>query len=137
MKQLQRCILVTIIVLAGVLYNGHAFQSPLVQVLHPVVSVIPSSSSTHIVVVKNHEVLLNLVVPTITDVDSSSMSSTSSVMWISEAVMTLDPTAFFTNLLSGVLNTPLILAVPIVAALGLAGLMAALIISYASPEVDE
>jgi hypothetical protein len=63
-------------------------------------------------------------------------SSVSSPLLLSSAA-TLDPTTFLTKIVGGVLGTPLILAVPIVAALSIAGLMAFLIISYASPEVDE
>lgn len=49
---------------------------------------------------------------------------------------TLDPTTFFQNFLSLFLNTPIILAVPIVAALGVAGTLAWLIVSYANPQED-
>jgi hypothetical protein len=40
-------------------------------------------------------------------------------------------------LFSGLLNGPLILAVPIVAALGVVGLIAWIIVSYASPVVED
>ena len=46
---------------------------------------------------------------------------------------TLDPTTFFQNILGLFLNTPIILAVPIVAALGVAGMLVWLIVAYASP----
>jgi hypothetical protein len=46
---------------------------------------------------------------------------------------TLDPTTFFQNILGLFLNTPIILAVPIVAALGVAGTLVWLIVAYASP----
>jgi hypothetical protein len=49
---------------------------------------------------------------------------------------TLDPTTFFQNFLSLFLNTPIILAVPIVAALGVAGTLVFFIVSYASPAED-
>ena len=53
------------------------------------------------------------------------------------AVNTLDPTTFLSDIFAGVVGTPLILAVPIVAALGVAGLLAFFIISYANPEVED
>jgi hypothetical protein len=46
---------------------------------------------------------------------------------------TLDPTTFFQNVLGLFLNTPIILAVPIVAALGIAGTLVWAIVAYASP----
>lgn len=59
----------------------------------------------------------------------SSISSSSSFL----AASTLDPTTVLSDLLGGVLNTPLILAVPIVAALLIASLIAYLIVDYARP----
>ena len=53
------------------------------------------------------------------------------------AVGTLDPTTFLSDIFAGVVGTPLILAVPIVAALGVAGLLAFFIVSYANPEVED
>jgi flagellar basal body-associated protein FliL len=50
---------------------------------------------------------------------------------------TLDPTTVLSDVFSGILGTPLILAVPIVAALGVATLIAWFIVSYANPEVDD
>ena len=50
---------------------------------------------------------------------------------------TLDPTTVLTDLFSGLLNSPAILAVPIIAALGVASLIAFIIISYASPVVED
>jgi hypothetical protein len=58
----------------------------------------------------------------------------SSDMLLSAA--TLDPTTFFQNVLGLFLNTPIILAVPIVAALGVAGTIVWLIVAYASPAED-
>lgn len=49
------------------------------------------------------------------------------------AAATLDPTTFLSDLLGGFINSNLILAVPIVAALGLASLVAFLIVAYANP----
>lgn len=59
----------------------------------------------------------------------------SSSMDISAA--TLDPTTVLTDLLAGLLTTPAILAVPIVAALGVASVIAFLIVSYANPQVED
>ena len=53
------------------------------------------------------------------------------------SVDTLDPTTVLSDVLSGVLGTPLILAVPIVAALGVAGLIAFAIVSYANPAAED
>ena len=50
---------------------------------------------------------------------------------------TLDPTTALTDLVGGLLGSPLILLVPIVAALGVAGLIAFIIVSYASPQVSD
>ena len=51
---------------------------------------------------------------------------------------TVDPTSFLSDLFGNVIGTPLILAIPIVAALGVASLVVFLIVSYANPaEPDE
>lgn len=46
---------------------------------------------------------------------------------------TIDPTTFLSNIFVGIVGTPLILAVPIVAALAVASLLAFLIVAYANP----
>ena len=46
---------------------------------------------------------------------------------------TVDPTTALSQVLAGVLNTPLILAVPILAAVSVASVVAWLIVSYANP----
>jgi hypothetical protein len=53
------------------------------------------------------------------------------------AAATLDPTVILSNILGAFLNGPLILAVPIVAALSVAGVIVWFIVSYASPTEDE
>ena len=63
--------------------------------------------------------------------------SSSSSLHLSAAVATVDPTTFLQDLLGGVLGTPLILAIPIVAALGVASLIAFLIVAYATPAESE
>ena len=50
---------------------------------------------------------------------------------------TIDPTTILSDIFRTVLGTPLILAIPIVAALGVATLIAYLIVSYASPAEEE
>mmetsp|Transcript_28648 Transcript_28648/g.46503 ORF Transcript_28648/g.46503 Transcript_28648/m.46503 type:complete len:120 (+) Transcript_28648:65-424(+) len=50
---------------------------------------------------------------------------------------TLDPTTILSNTLGGLLGSSLILAVPIVAALSIAGLIAFLIVSYANPADED
>ena len=52
------------------------------------------------------------------------------------AALTLDPTTVLSDVLGALLGTPAILLVPVVAALGLASLIAFFIVSYANPEVD-
>ena len=53
------------------------------------------------------------------------------------AATTLDPTTFLSDLLGSFLNSNLILAVPIVAALSLAALIGFGIVAYASPAEPE
>jgi hypothetical protein len=50
---------------------------------------------------------------------------------------TLDPTTALSDMLGTVLNTPLILAIPVVAALLVATLIAYLIVAYAQPAEEE
>jgi hypothetical protein len=49
------------------------------------------------------------------------------------ASSTLDPTTALSDVLAGVIGTPMILAIPILAAVGLGSLIAFLIVSYANP----
>jgi len=57
---------------------------------------------------------------------------------MSLSAATLDPTTFLSDVLGGILGTPIILAIPIVAAIAVASLIAFFIISYANPaEEDE
>lgn len=65
---------------------------------------------------------------------ASFMDATSSIQ-ISAA--TLDPTTMLSDILGGLLGTPAILMVPILAALGVASLIAFFIVSYANPEVED
>ena len=53
------------------------------------------------------------------------------------AASAVDPTAFLSDLLGGLLGTPAILAIPIVAALLVASAIAFFIVSYANPAEDE
>jgi hypothetical protein len=46
---------------------------------------------------------------------------------------TLDPTTMLSDLFSGILGSPIILAIPILAALSVAGIVVYGIVSYASP----
>lgn len=51
---------------------------------------------------------------------------------------TIDPTTFFSDIFGAVVGTPLILAIPIVAALAVASTVVFLLVSYANPaEPDE
>ena len=53
------------------------------------------------------------------------------------SVATLDPSTILSNVLGGLIGGPAILAVPIVAALSVAALIAFLIISYANPADED
>ena len=53
------------------------------------------------------------------------------------SVATLDPTTVLSDALGGLLGSSAILAVPIVAALSVAGLIAFFIVSYANPEDED
>jgi len=63
----------------------------------------------------------------------SALSSSS----IDMSAATLDPTTILSDVLGLFIGTPIILLVPIVAALGVAGLLAWGIVSYANPEVED
>ena len=52
-------------------------------------------------------------------------------------VSAFDPTAILSDIVGAFMTTPIILAVPIVAALGVAGLIAFFIVSYANPVVED
>lgn len=56
---------------------------------------------------------------------------------LTTAVSTVDPTSFLSDVLGGILGTPIILAVPILAALGIASLVAYAIVAYASPAAED
>eukprot|EP00539_Tryblionella_compressa_P001764 CAMPEP_0178732568 /NCGR_PEP_ID=MMETSP0744-20121128/330_1 /TAXON_ID=913974 /ORGANISM="Nitzschia punctata, Strain CCMP561" /LENGTH=75 /DNA_ID=CAMNT_0020384691 /DNA_START=253 /DNA_END=480 /DNA_ORIENTATION=- len=63
--------------------------------------------------------------------------STPSSSSLELSAATLDPTSVLSDVFGNVIGSPLILAVPIVAALAVAGLIAFFIVSYANPEVDD
>ena len=50
---------------------------------------------------------------------------------------TLDPTSVLSDVLGVFIGTPVILLVPILAALGVAALLAYGIVAYANPEVED
>jgi hypothetical protein len=77
-----------------------------------------------------HQILLTAAAP---DTTPSWTQLTTTIA----AVPTLDPTTILSDVFSNVLGTPLILAIPVVAALGVATLLAFLIVSYASPAEEE
>lgn len=54
-----------------------------------------------------------------------------------QAAATVDPTAALSNILGNFLGSPAVLLIPIVAALGVASLIAFLIVAYAQPAVDD
>lgn len=53
------------------------------------------------------------------------------------AAATVDPNAALSNALGNFIGSPAILAIPIVAALGVASLIAFLIVAYAQPAADD
>lgn len=64
--------------------------------------------------------------------------STSSAHSLLLSASTIDPTTFFSDIFGAVVGTPLILAIPIVAALAVASTVVYLLVSYANPaEPDE
>ena len=65
---------------------------------------------------------------------SPSIFSTSSVEL---STATLDPTTILSDIFSTIIGTPLILFVPIIVALGVAGILVFGIVSYANPEVED
>ena len=70
---------------------------------------------------------------TTTSVPSHALESTNNLL----SVATLDPTTALNDVLGGLLGSSAILAVPIVAALSVAGLIAFFIVSYANPEDED
>ncbi len=65
--------------------------------------------------------------------DNAQTTSSSELL----SVATLDPTTVLSDALGGLLGSSAILAVPIVAALSVAGLIAFFIVSYANPEDED
>jgi hypothetical protein len=72
------------------------------------------------------------IVPDITIASSFTDATTNTV-----AVSTLDPSTFLSDLLGGLLGSYAILAVPIVAALAVVGVIAFAIVSYANPADED
>jgi hypothetical protein len=68
---------------------------------------------------------------------SSSRKAFGGSSFYQAAETTIDPTAVLSNTLGNVIGSPAILAVPIVTALGVATLIAWLIVAYAEPQVQE
>ena len=65
---------------------------------------------------------------------SPSIFSTSSVEL---STATLDPTTILSDIFGMIIGTPIILFVPIIVALGVAGILVFGIVSYANPEVED
>jgi hypothetical protein len=96
----------------------------------------PTSASASASATSLHNALFDAAVDPTTVYVSSTTGAGSAMSTVLLSATTLDPTTFFQNFLSLFLNTPIILAVPILAALGVAGLLVFLIVSYASPAED-
>ena len=90
---------------------------------------LPVDSFTSIVPVAN-------VQPT-SHFTSTAMASFEPSSSMDIAAGTLDPTAILSDLLGGLIGTPAILFVPILAAVGVASTIAWLILKYADPVVDD
>jgi len=73
------------------------------------------------------------LMPSTTSFFESSFESSNNLI----SVATLDPTTVLSDALGGLLGSSAILAVPIVAALSVAGLIAFFIVSYANPEDED
>ena len=73
------------------------------------------------------------LMPSTTNFFESSFESSNNLI----SVATLDPTTVLSDALGGLLGSSAILAVPIVAALSVAGLIAFFIVSYANPEDED
>ena len=65
---------------------------------------------------------------------SSSLSSSSDLLL---SLATLDPTTMLSDVLGGLLGSSAILAVPIIAALTIVAIIAALIVGYANPADED
>ncbi|CAB9514626.1 expressed unknown protein [Seminavis robusta] len=70
-------------------------------------------------------------------VDVMLTTSTAAATTTNVAATTLDPTTFLTDILGVFINSNAILAVPVIAALGVASLIAWGIVAYASPAEPE
>lgn len=79
------------------------------------------------------KVMPDALTSTITTSSSFESSPTNNLL----SVATLDPTTALNDTLGGLLGSSAILAVPIVAALSVAGLIAFFIVSYANPEDED
>ena len=78
-------------------------------------------------------VVTRVLMPSTTSFFESSFESSNNLI----SVATLDPTTVLSDALGGLLGSSAILAVPIVAALSVAGLIAFFIVSYANPEDED
>mmetsp|Transcript_37324 Transcript_37324/g.42653 ORF Transcript_37324/g.42653 Transcript_37324/m.42653 type:complete len:162 (-) Transcript_37324:296-781(-) len=67
---------------------------------------------------------------------SSSLSFTTSTSEL-VSIETLDPTTLLSDVLGSLIGGPFILLIPIVAAIGVATVIAYIIVSYAAPQVDD
>ena len=74
----------------------------------------------------------NALVSSLMEIPSSASSSS-----IDLSAGTLDPTTVLSDVLGAFIGTPIILLVPILAALGVAAVLAWGIVSYANPEVED
>lgn len=69
--------------------------------------------------------------------DMLSTSATSSSMITSEGVAALDPTSVLSDILGVLLGSYAILAVPIIAGLGVVAIIALVIVNYANPADED
>ena len=98
---------------------------------HNVANTIATSSST----TTSLKATTELFTTTSSDILVNTAASSSSSTLVS--VATLDPTTILSDVLGRLIGGPAILLVPIVAALGIAGLIAFFIVSYANPADED
>lgn len=97
-------------------------------------SFVPSPALQSARIISSSKISSAIVPPEIT-IASSSFATDATTNTL--AVSTLDPSTFLSDLLGGLLGSYAILAVPIVAALAVVGIIAFAIVSYANPADED
>ena len=127
----KKNILIVFAVLALSLLSCEAFSPTLTS---RATTISPRSTTTRITemnmlpAVSSSDILFDSI-PSL----SSSMSSSS----LELSAGTLDPTTLLADIFGFLIGTPIILAVPILAALAVAGILVGGIVMYANPEIED